>query len=273
MITRTTMFKRVMPVLALMLRFGRFSADDIAKQTIAFEAATGPTPLISAAMAPAPMPMVVLLHGTAATGFTWRRPGKTSPPATEQARARSAHHPDIDGIFADGLDYIHAVMARAAANTAIDPRRIYLFGQSGGAFMRCSWGCWNGIFLAAVAIHAGSWRCSEEYKAQSTTRRERSRLRFRWRPRSIFPARRRPELATHPNLAWFSGGGDYPEGPRAPLFRRAGGFQRPGLGFPQAHHAKRRPEIIPTIIIGPRCGDTQLNRRPRPDQLRQAPVR
>ncbi len=169
MITRTTMFKRVMPVLALMLALRpALAADDIAKQTIAFEGRDRTYYLYTpVAAAPAPMPMVVLLHGTGSHGLYMAQAWKDVASRNGIVLlAPDSLHPDIGwDLRVDGPDYIHAVMARAAANTAIDPRRIYLFGQSGGAVYALQLGMLESEFFAAVAIHAGSWRHPEEYKA------------------------------------------------------------------------------------------------------------
>jgi poly(3-hydroxybutyrate) depolymerase len=174
--SRAPMLKRVLPILALVLALRpALAADDIAKETTQFDGRArtyyfyAPT-----APAPAPMPMILLLHGSGSHGLymaqAWRDVASREDIAL---LAPDSLHPDIGwDLRVDGPDYIRAVIAQVTANHAIDPHRIYLFGQSGGAVYALQLGMLESEFFAAVAIHAGSWRHPEEYKAVDYAKRK-----------------------------------------------------------------------------------------------------
>jgi predicted esterase len=101
----------------------------------------------------------------AAAEFSWRRSGKTSPREGIVLVAPDSLHPDIGwDLRVDGPDYIRAVLAAVTATHSIDPHRLYVFGQSGGAVYTLQLGMLESEFFAAVAVHAGAWRHPEEYK-------------------------------------------------------------------------------------------------------------
>ena len=55
---------------------------------------------------------------------------------------------------------------------AIDTRRIYLFGQSGGAVYALTLSVLESEFFAATAIHAGSWRERKEFETLRFAKRK-----------------------------------------------------------------------------------------------------
>ncbi len=115
-------------------------------------------------LAEGPRPLVVLLHGTGSDGAfmlaQWKdiaaRKGLILLAPND---LRSNHGWDLR---TDGPDYIHAVIV--AAGQAIDTRRMYLFGQSGGAVYALNLAMLESQFFAAVAFHAGGWRHPDEFK-------------------------------------------------------------------------------------------------------------
>jgi dienelactone hydrolase len=64
----------------------------------------------------------------------------------------------------DTSHFIGAVIDAAAARASIDFRRLYLFGQSGGAVYALVLSMIESKAFAATAIHAGSWRNSGDFK-------------------------------------------------------------------------------------------------------------
>jgi poly(3-hydroxybutyrate) depolymerase len=141
------------------------AAGDIAQQTLAFGGRER-TYYLYAPATPAPAPMILLLHGSGSRGL-YLAQAWTAVAAREGIAlvAPDSLHPDIGwDLRTDGPDYIRAVLAQVTARHAIDPHRIYLFGQSGGAVYALQLGMLESEFFAAVAIHAGSWRHPEEYK-------------------------------------------------------------------------------------------------------------
>ena len=57
------------------------------------------------------------------------------------------------------------------AHAAIDPRRVYLFGQSGGAVYALSLAMLESRYFAAMSIHAGSWRHPDDFKQLALAQR------------------------------------------------------------------------------------------------------
>jgi poly(3-hydroxybutyrate) depolymerase len=54
----------------------------------------------------------------------------------------------------------------------IDPRRIYLFGHSGGAVFAIDLAMIESEYFAAAAVHAGSWREKDEFEMIRSARRK-----------------------------------------------------------------------------------------------------
>jgi poly(3-hydroxybutyrate) depolymerase len=61
----------------------------------------------------------------------------------------------------DSPDFTQAVIESAATKFAIDPRRVYLFGHSGGAGHALLLGLLESEYFAAVGAHAGALRDSD----------------------------------------------------------------------------------------------------------------
>ncbi|MBM0103524.1 dienelactone hydrolase family protein [Steroidobacter sp. S1-65] len=74
-------------------------------------------------------------------------------------------------IRADGPQFIRAVVAEIERLHAIDPRRIYLFGHSGGAVYALTLSMLESEFFAATAVFAGAWREPKEFIAVPHARR------------------------------------------------------------------------------------------------------
>ena len=58
----------------------------------------------------------------------------------------------------DGPDMLRELVDALSARFPVDPRRVYLFGHSGGALFALVLSMLESEYFAATAIHAGAWR-------------------------------------------------------------------------------------------------------------------
>jgi poly(3-hydroxybutyrate) depolymerase len=161
------MFKPLLMALAILFTLRPALADDdIAKKTIAFRGHDRTYYLYAPPAGPAPAPMIVLFHGTGGIGLYMAQMWKDVAAREGIVLvAPDAMHSEAGwDLKVDGPDFIRAILAEVAAAHPIDPHRMYLFGQSGGAVYSLRLGMLESEFFAAVAIHAGSWRHPEDYR-------------------------------------------------------------------------------------------------------------
>jgi len=106
---------------------------------------------------PAPRPLLVLLHGSGRTGETLVRPWKD---LADREGIVLAGPDSLDSVHwvtpTDGPAFLRDVVDAVAARTAVDPRRVYLFGHSAGGCMALEMGSFESNFFAAVAVHAAA---------------------------------------------------------------------------------------------------------------------
>jgi poly(3-hydroxybutyrate) depolymerase len=110
-------------------------------------------------------PVLVLLHGTGQTGLLMAQ--LWQPSADQEGIvlvAPDALTADHWSLRADSTAYIGAVVSAATAGLGVDPRRIYLFGQSAGAVYSLTLAMLESKYFAAMAIHAGAWRYPSEFE-------------------------------------------------------------------------------------------------------------
>lgn len=118
-------------------------------------------------------PLLVLLHGSGQVGSDMFSPWAEL--ATEEQVILLA--PDsIDTwcwqFSVDGLTYIRHVIDAVAMTHAIDQRRVYLFGISGGAIFALTLALLESEYFAAVAIFAGAWRDDRFYSVLPFVKRK-----------------------------------------------------------------------------------------------------
>jgi poly(3-hydroxybutyrate) depolymerase len=63
----------------------------------------------------------------------------------------------------DGPDFLRDLVDELKAKYPINPRRVYMFGHSGGAVFALGISMFESKYFAASAIHAGAWRDPREF--------------------------------------------------------------------------------------------------------------
>ena len=121
-----------------------------------------------------PAPLIVLLHGSGGNGlFMAQRWQETAEREGIVLLAPDSLHPDAGwDLHDDGPDYIHAVIATVAAAHPVDFKRLYVFGQSGGAVYTLTLAMLESEYFAAAAFHAGGWRRPAEYRVATFATRK-----------------------------------------------------------------------------------------------------
>ena len=122
--------------------------------------------------ASAPVPLIVLLHGSGRNGLSlvekWKDLAKkekiilVGPDATDSNVWRMA---------VDGPDFIHQLVEGLKAKYPINARRVYLFGHSAGAGQSLYLSLMESEYFAATAIHAGALQESGYYLIEEAKRK------------------------------------------------------------------------------------------------------
>jgi polyhydroxybutyrate depolymerase len=120
-----------------------------------------------------PAPLLFMLHGYSSTGaieeayfgfekladekgFLYAHPEGTKDAATEQFWNATDACCDFQKSGVDDSSYLVALVDAIAAEYDVDPKRVYLFGHSNGAFMAYRAGCDHADRFAAVGGLAGA---------------------------------------------------------------------------------------------------------------------
>ena len=150
------------------------AADAVSTETTDYRGNTRTYYLDIPETAKPPSPLVVLLHGSGGNGeFMLEQWKDVAAREGVVLLAPNSLHADVGwDLDADGPDYIHQLIGIVAAKHPIDFRRIYVFGQSGGAVYALTLAMLESQFFAAVAFHAGGWRRPAEYKAMDYAKRK-----------------------------------------------------------------------------------------------------
>lgn len=146
---------------------------DCMTQTLPFAGVARTYSLCVPAEAKPGLPVLLLLHGSYGDGahiaalwedFAARRGIILVAP--------DALHRDAWRLKDDSPNFLHAVVNEVQTRYAADRRRLYLFGQSGGAVYGLTLAMLESDYFAAIAIHAGAWRLPAEFKAIPLARRK-----------------------------------------------------------------------------------------------------
>ena len=119
-----------------------------------------------------PAPLLLLLHGSGRNGQSlmdkWKDIGVKEGivlVAPDAINPVGWVTPD------DGPDFLRDVVSQVKENYSIDPRRVYVFGHSGGASFALYMGLFESEYFAAVAIHAGALRPKDKAIAEGAIRK------------------------------------------------------------------------------------------------------
>src|ERR1041385_2377125 len=118
-------------------------------------------------------PVLLLLHGSGSSGAhiatLWE------PFAAHEGIiliAPDALHNDAWHLRDDSPDFLHTIVNDVQGRYGADRRRLYLFGQSGGAVYALTLAMLESQYFAGVAVHAGAWRSSAEFKVMQLAQRK-----------------------------------------------------------------------------------------------------
>lgn len=135
------------------------ASDDITKELIT---ANGKTRAYYLYLPPSikagsPAPLIVLLHGSGRVGMSlvekWKDLAKKEGfivAGPDSLDTRSWNMPE------DGPDFLHQLVEELKTKYPINPRRVYLFGHSGGAIFSLMMSLMESEYFAACAVHAGA---------------------------------------------------------------------------------------------------------------------
>ncbi len=120
-----------------------------------------------------PGPLLVLLHGSGQDGLSLLR-WWTELAAAEGIVliAPNSRDPMYWRLDDDGPGFLRDVIDAAVSRHAIDRRRVYLFGISGGAVYALTLSILESEFFAATAVFAGAWRDEESLALVPHARRK-----------------------------------------------------------------------------------------------------
>src|SRR4051812_29454492 len=103
-----------------------------------------------------PMPLVVVLHGSGRNGQSLVDPWKDIAAKDGViVVGPNSLNPSEWQIPTDGPDLIYEIVEDLKTKYPIDPRRVYLFGHSGGAIQALHLSLYESEYFAATVAHAG----------------------------------------------------------------------------------------------------------------------
>ncbi len=119
-----------------------------------------------------PRPLLVLLHGSGRDGMSlMERWQQLAAREGVVVAAPESLDPRVWIAPADGPDLLRDIVERVRAEVSIDPRRVYLFGHSGGASFSLQMAVAESTYFAAAAVHAGRLH-PESYPMADEARRK-----------------------------------------------------------------------------------------------------
>ena len=121
----------------------------------------------------APAPLVVLLHGSGGNGRVlidrWK---DLADKEGFIIVGPDSEDPSAWVLGKDGPDFLHDLVEALKSKHPINPRRVYLFGHSGGAVFGLVMSTVASEYFAAVAVHAGAFRSKTEIEMIANAKRK-----------------------------------------------------------------------------------------------------
>lgn len=140
------------------------SSEKVSKQTITSQGKKRVYYLFVPETAKASAPLLLLFHGSGRNGLSlvekWKDLASKEGiilAGPDSADAQVWKTPE------DGPDFLHDLVEELKAKHPVNPRRVYLFGHSGGAVFALGMSMFESKYFAATAIHAGAWRDPREF--------------------------------------------------------------------------------------------------------------
>jgi len=149
----------LVPIFLLICFTSAFAKDDITKELITSNGKTHAYFLyVPSTIKPgSPAPLIVMLHGSGRVGMSlvekWKDLAKKEGfiiAGPDSLDTRVWEMPQ------DGPDFLRDLIEELKAKYPINPRRVYLFGHSGGAIFSLEMSLMESQYFAATAIHAGA---------------------------------------------------------------------------------------------------------------------
>ena len=150
-----------------------------------------------------PAPLIILFHGSGRDGLSlvdkWK---ELANKETIILAGLNSADSLVWNTTKDGPEVVRDLVEHVKSNYPVDPRRMYLFGHSGGAVYAILLSLMQSEYFAAAAVHAGSLREREEFKLLERLRRN--------IPLAIWVGTQDPFFSVHPcgrlGLRWWSAG-------------------------------------------------------------------
>jgi predicted esterase len=119
-----------------------------------------------------PAPLIILFHGSGRDGLSlvdkWE---ELANKETIILAGLNSADSSRWNTTKDGPEVVRDLVEHVKSNYPVDPRRVYLFGHSGGAVYAILLSLMQSEYFAAAAVHAGSLRDREEFKLLERSRR------------------------------------------------------------------------------------------------------
>lgn len=121
----------------------------------------------------APAPLIVLMHGSGRNGMSQIEQWKDL--AAKEGFiivGPDSLDPSAWVLGKDGPDFLHDLVEALKSKHPINPRRVYLFGHSGGAVFGLVMSTVASEYFAATAVHAGAFRSKTEFEMIGNAKRK-----------------------------------------------------------------------------------------------------
>lgn len=119
-----------------------------------------------------PAPLIILFHGSGRDGLSlvnkWE---ELANKETIILAGLNSADSSVWNTTKDGPEVVRDLVEHVKSNYPVDPRRMYLFGHSGGAVYAILLSLMQSEYFAAAAVHAGSLRDRQEFKLLERSRR------------------------------------------------------------------------------------------------------
>jgi poly(3-hydroxybutyrate) depolymerase len=160
--------------LAFLLPSSEIAASEkISRETVTVEGKKRSYYLLVPESVKAPAPLLITLHGSGRNGLLLVEKWKDL--ATKEGiivAGPDSRDPQSWKTPEDGPDFLRDLVEAIKAKHPVNPRRVYLFGHSGGAVFALGMSMFESKYFAATAIHAGAWRDPKEFPLMDYAKRK-----------------------------------------------------------------------------------------------------